>query len=431
MKERFETAYPNSGTMDDVRKFYDEHPYPPPVDSLDQYRKMWGNEDLRRADHYLTWPGERYRDNHDILVAGCGTSQAAKHAMRWPAARVIGIDVSATSVRYTQELKRKYDLGNLEVHHLPIDRVEELSKTFDQIVCTGVLHHLPNPDAGLTALRNALRLRGAMHLMLYAPYGRAGVYLLQEFCRRVGMTANDVGIRDLKIALKALPLNHPLQKLLEEAPDFANDAALADALLNPQDRAYSVPQIFDFLDASHLTFGRWIKQAPYSWRCGVISQIPQSAQIAELSLPEQYAAVELFRGTMSRHSFIAYRNDAPQVIAGINFSGSDWLRYIPIRMADTISVRDRVPPQFAAVLINRAHTYRDIIMALDLEELRLFESIDGVSPIGDIIGKAHGESSQPLLEGARVFFERLWCYDQVVFDASNRTPLVDGRSIDD
>jgi SAM-dependent methyltransferase len=419
MKERFETDYPNTGTMEDVRKFYDGHPYPPPVDSLDQYRKMWGNEDLRRADHYLTWPSVRYRDNHDILVAGCGTSQAAKHAMRWPAARVIGIDVSATSVRHTQELKRKYNLDNLEVYHLPIDRIGELSKTFDQIVCTGVLHHLPNPDVGLTALRNVLRPEGAMHLMLYAPYGRAGIYLLQEFCRRVGITASDVGIRDLKIALKALPRDHPLQRLLAEAPDFANDAALADALLNPQDRAYSVPQIFDFLGAAQLTFGRWIKQAPYNPRCGVMSQISQLGQLAELSPPEQYAAVELFRGTMSRHSFIAYRNDSPQVMAVINFSGSDWLRYVPIRMADTISVRDRVPPEYAAVLINRSHTYRDIIMPLDSEELRLFEAIDGVSPIGDIIERAHGGSQQPLLECARVCFERLWCYDQVVFDASH------------
>ena len=40
-------------------------------------------------------------ENYSILVAGCGTSQAAKHALRWPEAQVTGIDVSATSVRCT------------------------------------------------------------------------------------------------------------------------------------------------------------------------------------------------------------------------------------------------------------------------------------------------------------------------------------------
>ena len=84
----------------------------------------------------------------------------------------------------------------------------------------------------------------------------------------------DEEIRDLIAALKALPPGHPLRNLLREAPDFRNEAALADALLHPQDRAYSVPQLFDFLDRGGLTFGRWLRQAPYSPRCGVMAQDP-------------------------------------------------------------------------------------------------------------------------------------------------------------
>ena len=166
--------------------------------------------------------------------------------MRWPAAQVTGIDFSATSVRCTEELKRKYQLNNLQVRQLPIERVGELETSFDQIVCTGVLHHLADPDAGLRALRGVLKPGGAMHLMVYAPYGRTGIYMLQEFCRRIGIHANDEGIRDLIAALTALPPGHPLENLLREAPDFRQEAALADALLHPQDRAYSVPQLFEF-----------------------------------------------------------------------------------------------------------------------------------------------------------------------------------------
>jgi hypothetical protein len=82
-----------------------------------------------------------------------------------------------------------------------------------------------------------------MHLMVYAPYGRAGIYMLQEFCRRIGIQASDDEIRDLVVARGALPAAHPLARLLRDAPDFRQEAALADALLNPQDRAYSVPQL--------------------------------------------------------------------------------------------------------------------------------------------------------------------------------------------
>jgi SAM-dependent methyltransferase len=174
------------------------------------------------------------------LVAGCGTVQAAHYAVRWPQARVVGIDVSAASIAHSEELKRKHGLDNLDLRLLPVERARELDETFDHVVCTGVLHHLADPDAGLRSLRDALRASGAMHLMLYAPYGRAGVYLLQEYCRRIGVGNSDAEIRDLIATLKALPGDHAIVSLLRNSPDFATSAGVADALLHPRDRAYSV-----------------------------------------------------------------------------------------------------------------------------------------------------------------------------------------------
>ena len=189
-------------------------------------------------------------------------------------------------------------------------------RRFDQIVCTGVLHHLANPRVGLEALRDVLAPDGAMHLMVYAPHGRTGVYMLQEFCRRVGIPATDEGISELAAALEALPPGHPLEVLLREAPDFRTPAALADALLHPQDRAYSVPQLLELLEETGLTFGRWLWQAHYDPRCGVMARIPQASRLAALSPAEQYAAVELFRGTMLRHSVVVHAGDGRGGVAG-------------------------------------------------------------------------------------------------------------------
>ena len=407
------------GVAEKVRDFYEQYPYPRPADSLENYRRLWQDRQKRRADYHLFWPARSYKEDRSILIAGCGTSQAAKHALRWPVAQVTGIDFSATSVRCTEELKRKYNLDNLRVRQLPIERVSELGTTFDQIVCTGVLHHLPDPDAGLIALRDMLKPDGAMHLMVYAPYGRTGIYMLQDFCRRIGIHATDEEIRDLIAALEALPPGHPLETLLREAPDFRQEAALADALLHPQDRAYSVPQLFDFIKKGGLTFGRWVKQAPYTPHCGVIANIPQASRMAQLSLAEQYAAVELFRGTMIRHSVVVYRDDCPGGPQRVSFAGDAWLGYVPIRMSDTISVQKRLPPGAAAVLINQTHTYRDLYMPIDSPEKLLFEAIDGNCNIGDIVQRTlpSAQKKSPL-DVARAFFERLWWYDQVVFDAS-------------
>src|SRR4029434_4244129 len=107
-------------------------------------------------------------------------------------------------------------------------------------------------------------------------------------------SAGDQGVRELVDALRALPPRHPLETLLREAPDFRQAAALADALLHPQDRAFSVPQLFDFISSAGLTFSRWVRQAPYSPRCGVMAQLPHASRIAALEPAQQFAAAELF-----------------------------------------------------------------------------------------------------------------------------------------
>jgi SAM-dependent methyltransferase len=411
--------FPDVGEL--VRNFYDRYPYPRPVDSLENYRRFWEDPQRRRADYHLLRPDRPYREDGSILVAGCGTSQAAKHALRWPRAQVIGVDISETSMRWTAELKRKYNLTNLEIHQLPIDQVSKLERRFDQIVCTGVLHHLEDPDAGLAALRAVLERDGAMHLMVYAPYGRAGVYMLQEFCRRVGIRATDEGIKNLVAALNALPAGHPLESLLRQAPDFQSEAELADALLHPQDRAYSVPQLFEFIEKAGLKFGRWIRQAPYSRHCGVMANIPQTLRIAELPEAGQYAAAELFRGTMVRHSVVVYRDDRFGDMPPIRFEGDECWGYVPIRLPDTICVQERLPDGAAGVLINRTHTYSDLFMPVDSVQKRLFDAIDGrrtLRAIADAV--IHSSRDQSQSQDVRAFFELLWWHDMVVFDTSGQ-----------
>jgi SAM-dependent methyltransferase len=294
---------------EEVRDFYERMPYPAPLTDLDAHRDLYKNPDRRRAEFHLIWPAKQPRGDHEILIAGCGTSQAARYALREPDARITAIDVSDTSLRHTRELQRKYNLQNLELHQLPIERVREIGRSFDLVVCTGVLHHLPDPDCGLRALRDVLRPRGALRLMVYARYGRAGIYMMQEYCRLLEIKASAADLNSLGDALKTLPADHPISGLLSRSKDFRRPEAIADALLHPQDRAYTVPEIYAWLDQCGMSFGRWIEQAPYLAQCGILAGSPHALRLAALPSRLQHAAVELFRGTMVSHSFIAYRDD--------------------------------------------------------------------------------------------------------------------------
>jgi SAM-dependent methyltransferase len=392
-----------------VSAFYQSHPYPPPLDDLDAYRRAWDDQ-RRQAESHLFWPAEPYREDRSILVAGCGTTQAAHYAVRWPRAQVIGIDVSANSIAFTRELKRKYALDNLEVHQLAVERAAELEQSFEHVVCTGVLHHLPDPDAGLRVLHDVLAPNGAMNVMLYAPYGRSGVYMLQDYCRRLGIGSTEAEIRDLTASLKALPQDHPLAPLLRKSPDFASTAGVADALLHPSDRSYSVPQLMDFLDRAGMAFGRWVRQAPYLPWCGALATTPHKSKLVKLSANEQYAAIELFRGTMVRHSVVAYGSDRAARDAVVDFEGDGWLGYRPIRLPDTLTVQERVPPGATAVLINRNHTYTDLYLPIDGRQEQLLAAIDGERTIAEICPDS-GDGSF-----ARDFFQQLWRWDQVVLN---------------
>jgi len=143
--------------------------------------------------------------------------------------------------------------------------------------------------------------------------------------------------------------------------------------------------------------------------------------LAVLPLREQYAAVELFRGNMLRHNLIVYRDDRPGGNDPPGFEGDGWPEYVPISLPDTILVKKRLPPGAAAVLINQAHEDPDLFLPVDGYELRLFEAIDGVRTIRELIQQTAISGSDNVHghhEVGRQLFERLYWFGQVIFNAT-------------
>jgi SAM-dependent methyltransferase len=323
----------------------------------------------------------------------------------------VWLALSTTSLEHTNRLKEKYNLTNLDVRQLAIENVKDLDQQFDHVIATGVLHHLDDPEAGLRALRSVLRRDGLMYLMVYAPYGRTGVYMMQEYCRVLGVGPSDQEMDDLISTFQALPQHHPLLGAQGGSREFQSSAALIDALLNPVDRPYSVTQLFEFLEHCEMVFGRWYWQAAYLPQCGSITRTPHAARISALPEREQYIAMELFRGMLASHSFVAYRNDADNAGPNVRFD-DNYLRYVPVRLPFTICVQHSLPPGAAGVLVNQSHIFSDLFVMINAQEKQMFDAIDGRRTIAEIV---EGVNDAP---DARGFFEKLWRYDQVVFDTS-------------
>jgi SAM-dependent methyltransferase len=210
---------------DVVVRQYERWRYPDPIEDLGGWiQNNWEWFDPSHA-HRILWPDQAYRPGLDILIAGCGTNQAAVFAFTNPLAKVVAVDVSQPSLEHLQYLKEKYRLTNLTTHLLPIEALSTLRLDFDLIVSTGVLHHLADPSLGMKALADCLRHDVVLGVMPYAKYGGIGVELLQSIFHDLGLGQDDASVQMVKETISLLGWDHPVQGYLKVARDLPFDAA--------------------------------------------------------------------------------------------------------------------------------------------------------------------------------------------------------------
>lgn len=191
--------------------------------------------------------------------------------------------------------------------------------------------------------------RAAMYLMLYGATKRAGLYLLQDVFRRLKLQQTPDGIAAVKEFLASLPDDHYAQNLIRISTDVAHDAGLVDLFLHPQDRAYNVPQVLDFVANGGLQFQCWSDNKLYY--PDVLEKLTPNSRALLGALPEheQWAVVENLHLKIGHQIFIVRRADEQS--QQLSFSGADWPHYYPqhhpmLRVREPSSIN---PPKPATV----------------------------------------------------------------------------------
>lgn len=88
---------------DVVSRQYERWTYPP-IEDLESWTTSNWWFDPSHA-HRILWPDREYKPDLDILIAGCGTNQAAVFAFTNRAARVVAVDISQPSLDHQQYLR--------------------------------------------------------------------------------------------------------------------------------------------------------------------------------------------------------------------------------------------------------------------------------------------------------------------------------------
>jgi 2-polyprenyl-3-methyl-5-hydroxy-6-metoxy-1,4-benzoquinol methylase len=294
-----------------VAEQYVSYPFPP-RDPAEEERRLITTTlgDLERASDLL-WGGRRRLDTLRVLDAGCGTGDSAIYmAAQAPRAQVVALDASAASLAVTRQRAQARGLANVETVNASLLDLPGLGLgPFDYVVCSGVLHHLPDPPAGLRVLVDVLHPYGGLGLMLYARHGRVPVYQVQELLRRLSGGAPLAERVTLAAeVLAVLPDRHlfKVARLEQQVLDLSvyGDAGLVDLLLHACDRAYTVEEVHAFLGAASLElldFHRPVLYRPESYP--LTDALRERAAV--LPEAERQAVAELLNGRMIKHELYA------------------------------------------------------------------------------------------------------------------------------
>ncbi|MBM4023139.1 MAG: class I SAM-dependent methyltransferase, partial [Planctomycetes bacterium] len=355
--------------------------YPEPIVDLPGWLAgNWQWFDPSHA-HRMFWPDRDYRADMEILIAGCGTNQAAVFAHTNPAARVVAIDVSGPSLDHHRFLKDRHGLANLELHLLPIEEVGTLGRDFDLVVSTGVLHHMASPEAGLRALAACLRPDGVAAIMLYARSGRIGVEIMQAIFREIGLEQDEASLFTVKEAIALLPADHPVRSYLSFAPDLRFDAGLVDTFLHGRDRSYTVDDCLDLVAAAGLVFQGWFLKSPYE------PPAPPGGGFysAVASLPDRrrWGVMERINTRNACHFFTACRADRPPATYVVDMASPALLDAVP-------HFRHRCGLEGGTVF------RPDWRLALDPAPAALVRLVDGSRTLREIVAQA---SQDPATSG--------------------------------
>lgn len=304
-----------------VKAQYEALPYPP-VDPRDDHHRLARTwlDDLPMVNHYCFGGRQRFTDDFRVLVAGGGTGDATiflAEQLRETKARLVHLDLSSASIAIARERAAIRKLDNIEWRQASLLDLPELGLApFDYINCIGVLHHLADPEAGLRALQGVLKPAGAIGLMLYGAIGRVGVYHMQEMLRLSGGTL-DVPTRivQAKELLACLPSSNWYRMAGDLYNDRDSDAGIVDSLLHPQDRAYTVPQLYDWLQdraGFELAFSD-VHRGRFPYEAGLTlghDAASLRARLPDMPVRARQALSELLIGDLTRHQVYLTRGAA-------------------------------------------------------------------------------------------------------------------------
>jgi len=330
-----------------VKDQYEDYPYPyrNPEDENRRLLSIWG-ESLAELNHFLYQGKKDFKLKFRVLIAGGGTGDSStflgEQLKNHKDAEIIYLDFSKASMEIAKERARIRGISNITFINDSIYNIPNLNLgKFDYINCTGVLHHLQDPPLGLKILQESLTKDGGMFIMVYAKYGRTGLYQIQDLMKMVNSDIENRSdeVHNGNIIVNSLPDTNWFVRggeLLQDHKMFG-DIGTYDLFLHKQDRCYSIPELHDFIEKAGLNFIDFIVPSDRiifdinKW----ITDLELIKRIKKFDMIKQQAICEIIYGSIIKHSvYISNNKNAQSSIDDLNnvplFFGVDGVNQLVI-----------------------------------------------------------------------------------------------------
>lgn len=199
-----------------------------------------------------------------ILDAGCGSGyKSLVLAEANPGARIVGVDISSTSIDLARDRLAFHSLGDTtEFHVAAIEDLPSLGMQFDYVNCDEVLYFFDDTAKILEIFKSVLTPEGIIRSNLHSSYQRADYYRAQELFKFMGLMDDNPEEEEIGIVLETMGALQdwvnlkrttwsPAYENMVEAD--RNEPILMNLLLQ-EDKGYRIPDLFRALEGAGLKF---------------------------------------------------------------------------------------------------------------------------------------------------------------------------------
>jgi ubiquinone/menaquinone biosynthesis C-methylase UbiE len=206
------------------------------------------------------WLDEGISPFATVLEVGCGTGQMTNFLGMVNTRTVIGVDQSIPSLKLGKKFRDDFELNNVHFVQGNIFSMPIAENSMDVLICSGVLHHTPDPKGGYEEILKLVKPGGIILIGLYNYYARVPTGIRKKI---FSLTGRSMRFLDKHLRRK-------------DVDEDKKEIWFRDQYQNPHESWHSVDEVLEWFAETGVEF---------------VSAIPHIGG----ELPDENGTVQLFK----------------------------------------------------------------------------------------------------------------------------------------